>query len=163
MNNFKNEFLRYSYLPNREQGLTLVELLIVIFIIGILSAIALPSFLKEVNKAKGVEAIVRIKNFNRNQQTYYSENLVFTNDVSNLNNSSVETENYRYLILPFDRDQIVIHVALPKKPGLQYYGGGVYFRNTIDGQKVMYTCGPLSSSNPTVLGVVALVRSSCQF
>ncbi|WP_275994283.1 type IV pilin protein [Argonema antarcticum] len=157
MNNFKNEFLRYSYLKNPEQGLTLVELLVVIFIIGILSAIALPSFLKQVNKAKGVEATVRIKNFITAERNYYLENSVFTDDASNLN-YSLETENYRYLILLFDGRQIVIHVAIPKKPGLQYHGGGVYFRNGID-----YPCGPLSTSNPTIPAIVALVRSSCQF
>jgi len=38
------------------KGFTLVELMIVIVIVGILSAVALPNFLSQTGKAKGVEA-----------------------------------------------------------------------------------------------------------
>ena len=37
-----------------QKGLTLVELMIVVVIVGILSAIALPNFLKQQSKAKAV-------------------------------------------------------------------------------------------------------------
>ena len=39
------------------KGFTLVELMIVIVIVGVLSAVALPSFLGQQNKAKITEAI----------------------------------------------------------------------------------------------------------
>merc|ERR1712216_1007907 len=39
-----------------EKGFTLVELMIVIVIVGILSSVALPNFLSQTSKAKGVEA-----------------------------------------------------------------------------------------------------------
>ena len=38
-----------------QQGFTLVELMIVIVIVGILSAVALPNFLSQTSKAKGTE------------------------------------------------------------------------------------------------------------
>ncbi|MFL0793581.1 MAG: type IV pilin protein, partial [Prochlorococcus sp.] len=38
-----------------EKGFTLVELMIVIVIVGILSAVALPNFLSQTSKAKGTE------------------------------------------------------------------------------------------------------------
>jgi type IV pilus assembly protein PilA len=39
-----------------QKGFTLVELMIVIVIVGILSAVALPNFLNQTNKAKATEA-----------------------------------------------------------------------------------------------------------
>ena len=39
-----------------EKGFTLVELMIVIVIVGILSAVALPNFLSQTNRAKATEA-----------------------------------------------------------------------------------------------------------
>jgi type IV pilus assembly protein PilA len=43
-----------------QKGFTLVELMIVIVIVGILSAVALPNFLNQTNKAKGTEAKTKL-------------------------------------------------------------------------------------------------------
>ena len=43
-----------------EKGFTLVELMIVIVIVGILSAVALPNFLSQTDKAKGTEATTKL-------------------------------------------------------------------------------------------------------
>jgi type IV pilus assembly protein PilA len=47
----------------REEGLTLVELLVVCIIIGTLAAIALPSFLSQTSKGKDADAISNARNF----------------------------------------------------------------------------------------------------
>ncbi len=43
-----------------QQGFTLVELMIVVVIVGILSGVALPSFLGQASKAKGVECTTAV-------------------------------------------------------------------------------------------------------
>ena len=43
-----------------EKGFTLVELMIVIVIVGILSAVALPNFLSQTERAKGTEATSKL-------------------------------------------------------------------------------------------------------
>ena len=46
-----------------EKGFTLVELMIVIVIVGILSAVALPNFLSQTERAKATEAQVQSKSY----------------------------------------------------------------------------------------------------
>ncbi|MEH2014649.1 type IV pilin-like G/H family protein [Nostoc sp.] len=58
---------------NGDEGFTLIELLVVIIIIGILSAIALPSFLNQANKAKQSEAKTYVGSLNKGQQAFFTE------------------------------------------------------------------------------------------
>lgn len=90
----------HAYLNlRRDRGFTLIELLVVIVVIGVLSAIALPSFLNQANKAKQVEAKTYIGTMNRAQQAYYTERLQFSSDIGSLGLSmQTQTYNYRYEI-----------------------------------------------------------------
>ncbi len=72
-----------SYLSRlrEEKGFTLIELLVVIIIIGILAAIALPSYLNQAGKARGSEAKSVLGAINRAQQAYRYEQFTFANDL----------------------------------------------------------------------------------
>ncbi|PSB27647.1 type IV pilin-like G/H family protein [Chlorogloea sp. CCALA 695] len=67
---------------NKNSGFTLIELLVVIIIIGILSAIALPSFLNQAAKARASEARTNVGAVNRAQQAFYLENQRFAVDTA---------------------------------------------------------------------------------
>ncbi|MCW5314648.1 prepilin-type N-terminal cleavage/methylation domain-containing protein [Nostoc sp. KVJ3] len=82
---------------NENEGFTLIELLVVIIIIGILSAIALPSFLNQANKAKQSEAKTYTGSMNRAQQAYYLEQNTFTTSIGALGlGIATQTINYTY-------------------------------------------------------------------
>ncbi len=56
-----------------EKGFTLVELMIVIVIVGVLSAVALPNFLSQTNKAKGTEARSQLSSIIKGASASYLE------------------------------------------------------------------------------------------
>ncbi|AVH69730.1 type IV pilin-like G/H family protein [Nostoc sp. 'Lobaria pulmonaria (5183) cyanobiont'] len=111
-----------------DEGFTLIELLVVIIIIGILSAIALPSFLNQANKAKQSEAKTYIGSMNRAQQAYYLENTAFTSSIGALGlGIATSTINYQYQIAYTTGNSVATNQAQVKNTNapLKSYVGGV--------------------------------------
>jgi type IV pilus assembly protein PilA len=72
------KLLQHLNKKKADKGFTLVELLVVIVIIGILTAIALPSFLNQTAKAKQSEAKQNVSTIIKAQQSWRTENPQFT-------------------------------------------------------------------------------------
>jgi type II secretory pathway pseudopilin PulG len=112
--------------------------LVVIIIIGILSAIALPSFLNQANKAKQAEAKQNLSAVNKGQQAYFAENTKFATDVPSLGlGIKTLTNNYQYEIGASNAAAAnggVTSSATPKGASIKGYAGAVYFIPAGEGQ-----------------------------
>jgi type IV pilus assembly protein PilA len=113
-----------------EEGFTLIELLVVIIIIGILSAIALPSFLNQANKARQSEAQTYVGSINRGQQAYFLEKNTF-GKLSSLELGINNTKNYTYDTKPNGTVEAVT-TATPAGT-LKGYAGKVWTAAATDG------------------------------
>jgi len=106
-------------------GFTLTELIIVTIMVGILSAVALPSLIKQADKAKQVEAKLSVGAMNRAQQAYYLENTVFANSLSELGiGVQSQTDDYDYSIQI--NNSIATNNGVSREISLKSYVGVTY-------------------------------------
>ena len=70
--------------PNR-RGFTLIELLIVVVIIGILAAIAVPKFQNTKGKANAASLRADLRNLVTAEEAYFYDNATYTTDIPSLN------------------------------------------------------------------------------
>lgn len=149
--------LKSPFSPPKRQitkGYTLIEVLIVVIVVGILAAIALPNFLNQAAKAKQIEAINNLALINRLQIGYFMENNIFATTLDRLGLGSLtggttSTSIYYNYLMASDYNPLRdIHAhADPKDVGLKAYVAGVDLYHNSSGVPVMddIICG---SDNP---------------
>jgi prepilin-type N-terminal cleavage/methylation domain-containing protein len=81
----------------RQQGFTLVELLVVIVIVAALAVISAPSLMAQISRARATEALSNVSSINRAQQVLYHVRTTFTNDLADIE-TRVTGEYYTYTL-----------------------------------------------------------------
>ncbi|MBF0211704.1 MAG: prepilin-type N-terminal cleavage/methylation domain-containing protein [Desulfamplus sp.] len=79
-----------------QKGFTLIELMIVVAIIGILAAIAIPNFINYQCKAKQSEAKSNLGTIRSMQEAYFAEKNGYSSSLSKIGFSVKGTKNYTY-------------------------------------------------------------------
>jgi len=64
-------------MKKKQSGFTLIELMIVVAIIGILDAVAIPAFMDYMKKSKKTEASLQLNKIAKNNKTYFIANSNF--------------------------------------------------------------------------------------
>jgi prepilin-type N-terminal cleavage/methylation domain-containing protein len=64
---------------NRSKGFTLVELMIVVIIVGILAAVAIPLYSQSVDRSRATEAVAALGSIRSAMRNYYAEHGTYVN------------------------------------------------------------------------------------
>jgi type IV pilus assembly protein PilA len=107
-----------------QSGFTLIELLVTILIVGVLSTVALPSFLNQTSKARASEAKSGIGAINRAQQFYRIERPIFASSLSDLS-VQVTGKFYTYAIAGGVTSSYAATTAVPRQDELRSVAGGI--------------------------------------
>jgi type IV pilus assembly protein PilA len=134
---------KYFTQVQNQRGFTLIELLVSIIIIGVLSAIALPSFLNAVGKARGSEAKSNLGTINRAQQVYRFEKQAFAPDLNTLALQGMNVDGKYYIYSVTGGSDTATALADPGSSDLKVYAAGII--KNVDQTVLQVICESLQS------------------
>ena len=82
-------------MEEKDQGFTLIELLVVMIIIGILAAIAIPTFLNQRNKAYDSQARSDVRSIQTEVETFYTDNQKYPTAVAAGTGTAADTVYFK--------------------------------------------------------------------
>ena len=136
------------------EGFTLIELLVVIIIIGILSAIALPSFINQAAKAKQTEAKTTVSSINKGQQTKRIEEGLFATSVTALGIglNATFTGNYTYAVnaTPTGSSATIVASAIDTN-SVKGYTGGIFIAGSGDAPSIICQTDSVQAQTPSFI------------
>lgn len=108
---------------NDNKGWTLAELMIVIAIIGILAAIAIPNYMRYLTRTRQTEAKIMLSNIGKWQEVYWAEHDTYADSIETLGFGTKGNIRYDYVMSDSSKTGYKI-TATSKAPGLCGKGEG---------------------------------------
>jgi len=95
----KIKIIGRDMIKNKNSGFTLIEIMIVVAILGIATAMALPSYTEYVRKGKRADAKVELLRMAQLQESYFVQNLSYASTLTQLGfTGTVKSEQGEYEI-----------------------------------------------------------------
>ena len=162
------KWLLYIWHQNREKGFNWIGLIVVMLILGLLAAIALPSFLSRGGKAKINEGAAYTSAINKAQQAYYTENGKFITQNTPEGWASLgvgiktQTTNYKYLISPIGKSGVNAFAIPLNKNNKGYLGVvGLFGTNPRDKTSQAIVCETKNGGEEPIPGEVTATEVKC--
>src|SRR5665213_3426938 len=130
--------------PRTVRGFTLIEMLIVVVLVGILAAIALPSYFQYVQRSKIIEATTGLSNYRTKMEQYFLDNRTYVGGCVKFHDA-VQAQVKAFTIADCTPSEQVsaYTITATGNPADAMDGSFVY---TINEQDVKTTAGPYGSS-----------------
>lgn len=84
------------FIKQKQQGFTLIEIMIVVAIIGIISAIAYPSYMAQVQKSKRSDAQIALQQLAQRQESYFSRTYSYALTLTQLGYTTTDSPEGMY-------------------------------------------------------------------
>jgi len=129
---------RYGARPGTnadQKGVTLIEVMIVVVIVGILAAVALPGYRQYTIRAQRTEAKTALLQLATNQARFYLQNNTYTNNLAALGFPGGKSDQGVYTLAVPVANAVTFQAAAVPTPG----GGVNGVDMTIDGECALFT------------------------